>query len=108
MAWAASFVGLAAVSAIFGRRSLSEGLWLAEILGLVSVPLIVLAIGAAFTFPDQIIRRPLLWAGLAICVATGIGVLVAHRGGLLALVIALPAAALFVASLRIWPMAQPE
>ena len=96
----ASYTAVLVMLSFFG----GEGRWLAMLLAIASWPLLLLALFVSFTFASQIVRRPLLWASAAVLISFAAGYCVGDRVGLIfGGLVALPAAAVFVVSLRKWP-----
>lgn len=82
-----------------------EGLWLATLLATASWPLLLLALAVSLAFASLVASRPVLWASAAVLVSLAAGFAVAGKAGfLLSGFVALPAAAIFLASLRKWPL----
>jgi hypothetical protein len=73
-----------------------------------SVPFLIAAAVLSLWFGDAILRRPIPWSLAAIAVPLFGGCAIFGRAGLLSLVIAVPAACYFVASLRIIPPTQRD
>lgn len=83
----------------------SEGVWLAMILGIVSLPLIGLACLIGVFFASSIVCHPLPWTAAAVVVCLYAGFQTAGRAGLmLGGIVATALSVVFLFSLRQWPL----
>lgn len=73
------------------------------VIAILSVPLLILAAVVSVWFGASIARNPILWSLAAVAGSTLFGCAFFGRAGLLALAINVPAALLFLTSLRLLP-----
>lgn len=86
----------------------SGGMWWASLMGKVSFPFLALAVCVGAAFPTRILKRPTVWAGFAVAISLAGAFVVAGSVGLVfGAMIAVPAAALFVFSVRKLPLSGP-
>jgi hypothetical protein len=83
-------------------------LWLTKLLAMVSVPLVGLASVICFAVPQSIASHPFVWTFVAV-IATSIAAFsIANLAGLVfSLMVSVPAAVLFLVSMRLWPLTVP-
>jgi len=67
-----------------------------------SIPPMALATAVVVGFAPSIIRHPTLWSVTAVATGLIIGCIWMGRAGILSLIVSLPAALLFMASIHIW------
>jgi len=107
-AWIAAMILLPAtltlLIALLRFKGTGEAVPVVALLELGTAPAIVIAFFVALAIPTWIAHHPLGWAmfGLAIFPALGL-MLIDNLAGPLGFLVSLPAAALFVCSLRFWP-----
>lgn len=106
--WLLAMLGMCAFAGSTGN--LSEGIWASWLLGLVSLPLVALALIVTFAFPRAIRSRPVLWGSIAVLLSVAAGyAVVSVAGAIFAALIAIPSVCLFVGSIKIWPgLASPK
>lgn len=99
------WIGSLALVVVLGglMNQTGAGFWWAQLLGLVSLPLIVVAVVAALAFPRAIVRRPLVWSSAASVISLLVGFLVAQNAAVISLLVSVPSAVAFVLSLQRWP-----
>ena len=73
------------------------------VIATLSVPLLILAAITSLWFGASILGNPALWSLAAVISAALVGCVVFGRAGLLSIVISVPAALFFLASLRLLP-----
>jgi hypothetical protein len=82
-----------------------QALWLAEILFLVSIPLVALASLVCFVFAHSVASHPIPWTVSALMITLLAGAVLAGLAGVIfSLIVSIPAATLFVFAMRQWPM----
>jgi len=100
--WAIPVLGLTLL--VLGIPEFGEGWWALILVGLVSLPIIVIVLVTALCFPRSVLAKPTSWAATAVLVSMAAGFMVAALAGLVfASMIAVTAFLLFVGSLRFWP-----
>ena len=86
----------------------SSGAWWAKLVGMASLPFLALALSVGAVWPTLILKRPTVWAGLAVAISLAVAFAVAGRVGLVfGAMMAVPAAALFVLLLKKLPLLEP-
>ena len=85
---------------------LGEGVGPLMLFGYVSLPLIAIAGAVGYAFTPSVVSRPRAWATAALLLSVSFGYYALGAVGLMASALAaVPAAALFLLSLRAWPLA---
>jgi hypothetical protein len=86
----------------------SGGVWWAKLLGMASLPFLALALSVGAALPMLILKRPMVWAGFAVAISLTVAFVVAGRVGVaFGAMMAVPAAILFVLSLKKLPLLEP-
>jgi hypothetical protein len=100
--WAAPLALLGGVGLVTGSW---QTLWLVEILCLASIPLVALASLVCFVLAPSVASHPFPWTvgALFITLLTG-SVAAGEAGAVFSLMVSIPAAVLFLLSMRQWPM----
>lgn len=83
----------------------SYGVWWAKLMGMASLPFLALALSVGAALPTPILKRPMVWAGCAVAISLAVAFAVVGRVGLtFGAMMAVPAATLFVLSLKKLPL----
>ena len=100
--WAAPLVLLGGFGLLTGSW---QALWLVELLCVASIPLLSLASLVCFVFARSVASHAFPWTVGALIITLLAGsVLAGTAGGIFSLMVSVPAAMLFLFSMRQWPM----
>jgi hypothetical protein len=100
--WAASLALLGGFGLLTSSR---DALWLVEILCVASIPLVALASLICFVFARSVASHAFPWTVSALLITLLAGsVLAGTAGGIFSRTVLVPAAMLFLFSMRQWPM----
>jgi hypothetical protein len=100
--WAAPLALLGGVGLLTGSW---QALWMAKIFFLLSIPPVALATLACFVLAHSVASKPFPWTVGTVFISLLVGSVFGNAaGGLFALMLSIPAAVLFLLSVRQWPI----
>jgi hypothetical protein len=87
----------------------NQGLWVAQLMAIASLPFLVVAIVIGFAFPQHVAEHPILIVTLAVLVGLVAGYSTAGvAGAVFAMVLVIPGTATFLISYKLWPPSHPS